>query len=116
MDRQHANALLVLSDTFMTLHRTLLVQTCSETSIASSIRTRSIHPAAGGLISYGPSLPELYRGAAIYVDKILRGEKPANLPVQQPVKIDLIINLKTAKALDLTIPPGLITEADEVIE
>ena len=67
-------------------------------------------------MSYGPSLPELYRGAATYVDKILRGDKPGDLPVQQPVKFDLIINLKAAKALGLTVPPKVLTEADEVIE
>jgi len=67
-------------------------------------------------MSYGPSVPELVRGAAAYVDKILKGEKPAELPVQQPVKFDLIINLKTAKALGLTIPHNLLVLANEVIE
>jgi len=67
-------------------------------------------------MSYGPSVPELVRGATAYVDKILKGAKPAELPVQQPVKFDLIINLKTAKALGLTIPHNLLVLADEVIE
>jgi putative ABC transport system substrate-binding protein len=67
-------------------------------------------------MSYGPSIPELVRGAAAYVDKILKGAKPAELPVQQPVKFDLIINLKTAKALGLTIPHNLLVLANEVIE
>jgi len=115
MDRQHVEALFVLSDSFMTLHRTLLAQLALKHRLPA-LYGHDQYPSAGGLLSYGPSLPDLYRGAAIYVDKILRGDKPANLPVQQPVKFDLIINLKTAKALGLTIPPKITTEADQVIE
>jgi len=69
-----------------------------------------------GLISYGPNYPDQFRRAAGYVDRILRGEKPADLPVQAPTKYELIINLKTAKALGLSVPTGLLNAADEVIE
>jgi putative ABC transport system substrate-binding protein len=72
--------------------------------------------AAGGLISYGPNFPALWRRSADYIDKILRGDKPGDIPVEQPAKFDLVVNLKTAKALGLSVPPSLLARADDVIE
>jgi putative ABC transport system substrate-binding protein len=90
-------------------------------TLALDLRLPTLHAfreyvEAAGLVSYGPNFPDLFRRAAKYVDKVLRGAKPSDLPVEQPTKFDLVISLTTAKALSLTIPPSLLARADEVIE
>jgi len=113
--RTGANGLIVLSDTFATFHRARLADLAAKHGLPTVYGHRQ-YIEAGGLISYGPSLTDNYRHAANYVDKILRGAKPADLPVEQPTKFELVINLKTAKALGLDVPPQLLARADEAIE
>jgi len=97
------------------IHRDLIITLAARHRLPAVYFDTSM-VAAGGLISYGPDFVNLFRQAAGYVDRILKGEKPADLPVQEPNKYELIINLKTAKALGLTIPPSVLARADEVIE
>ena len=115
MTRARAGALTVLASTMFVNERRRLVD------LAAKNRLPAVYPwrefvDAGGLMSYGPNLADLFRRAATYVDKILKGAKPGDLPVEQPTKFELVINLKTAKALGLTIPPSLLQRADQVIE
>ena len=110
-----AQALIQLDDVLFTNHRRSLVELAVANGLPAVYGFRE-HVEAGGLMSYGPSFRELYYRAAVFVDKILKGAKPADLPVEQPTKFELVINLKTAKALGLTIPPSLLQRADQVIE
>jgi len=109
------HALAVLADRFLLAHRKRIVEFAAANQLPSMYPYRE-YVDAGGLITYAPSNIELFRGAATYVDKILKGAKPSDLPVQEPTKFELVVNLKTAKALGLTVPPTLLATADEVIE
>jgi putative ABC transport system substrate-binding protein len=110
-----ALALYVVADPLM-MNNALRINTLALGARLPTMHSRREQLEAGGLMSYGPDLRDRYRRAAVYVDKILRGAKPADIPVEQPTKFDLVINLKTAKALGLTIPETLLATADEVIQ
>jgi putative ABC transport system substrate-binding protein len=115
MIRERAGALLVLTDVMFINHRRRIVE------LAAQSRLPAVYPerefvGIGGLMFYGASLVDMYTRAAAYADKILKGTKPADLPVEQPTKLELIINLKTAKALGLTIPASVLARADHVVQ
>jgi putative ABC transport system substrate-binding protein len=110
-----AAALMVIDDTVIASYQSEVVALAAHSRLPIfSQYSEYVH--GGGLLSYGPSLPAIYRRGAYYVDRILKGAKPSDLPVEQPVQFELVINLKTAKALGLTVPPTLLARADEVIE
>jgi putative tryptophan/tyrosine transport system substrate-binding protein len=115
MTGDRTEALLVLADPFFRTHGARIADFAAKSRLPSLSGERE-QTEAGGLMSYGLSRLDMFRRAAIYVDKILKGAKPADLPVEQPTKFELVINVKTAKALGLTIPPSLLARADQVIE
>jgi putative ABC transport system substrate-binding protein len=107
--------LVMMADSFMAVHRGTVIEQAARHRVPPVYPFRSA-PAAGGLLSYGPEVAELFRQVAPYVDRILRGAQPSRLPVQAPVKFELVINLQTAKSLGLEVPTTLLTRADDVIE
>jgi ABC-type uncharacterized transport system substrate-binding protein len=113
--RSKAGALYVVQDVLVVANRTQIITFALSKGLPMIISARDFVQ-AGALLSYGPSYPALFRRAAEYVDRILRGTKPGDIPVEQPTKFDLVINLTTAKALGLTVPPALLARADEVIQ
>ena len=110
-----AEALLVPPDTTFSNHRRRIVQLAAQAKLPAIYFSRQ-YIEEGGLMSYGPNTVENYRYAAVYVDKILKGAKPGGLPIEQPTKIELLVNLKTARALGVAVPPALLARADEVID
>jgi putative ABC transport system substrate-binding protein len=112
---EHADALLVLADPFLISRQKNIVDFALKQRLPAIYATKE-HATVGGLMAYGPNINGQFRRAAAYVDRILKGAKPSDLPVEQPTQFELAINLKTAKVLGLTIPPTLLARADEVIE
>jgi putative ABC transport system substrate-binding protein len=115
MMRDRPSALLMTADSVHQRHIDEILKFASKNRLPAMYQVKE-YVERGGLMSYGASVGELVRRASTYVDKILKGAKPGDLPVEQPTKFELVINLKTAKALGLTIPPSLLARADQVIE
>jgi putative tryptophan/tyrosine transport system substrate-binding protein len=113
--RSANGGLIVTGSALAVVHRDLIITLAARHKLPA-VYFRPLFVSDGGLIAYGPNITDQYRRAAGYVDRILKGEKPADLPVQAPTKYKLVINLKTAKALGLDVPPTLLARADEVIE
>jgi putative ABC transport system substrate-binding protein len=115
MSREHIDAVVIVNSPFIYQERARIIE------LASKYKVPAMYGAAeyvegGGLLSYAPSYPEMFRHAATYVDKILKGANPADLPIEQPTVVELQVNLKTAKALGLSIPQSLLLRADKVIQ
>ena len=112
---ERMDALMVQTDALFITHRKRIVELAARSRVPAVYGEREFVD-AGGLMFYGASLGDMYRDAAVYVDKILKGAKPADLPIEQPAKLELIINLTAAKALGITIPPSVLARADRVVE
>ncbi|MBI4636811.1 MAG: ABC transporter substrate-binding protein [Candidatus Rokubacteria bacterium] len=115
MTRERVDAVFVADNPFFFTHRTRLLDLVTKSRLPTMFGNRD-YVWAGGLMSYGVDYAGLFRQAAGHVDKILKGAKPADLPVEQPTKFELVVNLKTARTLGLTIPPSVLARADEVIQ
>ena len=115
LGREPGGGLVVTSDAFMAVHRATIILAAARNNVPA-VYFNSYYAREGGLLSYGPDPVDPWRRAATYVDRILRGEKPGDLPVQFPTKYEMVLNLKTAKALGLTVPQSILLRADEVIE
>jgi putative ABC transport system substrate-binding protein len=115
LGREPGGGLVVMPDGFMFAHRAPIIAAAAENNVPA-VYSQSPFARGGGLLSYGPDRVDIYRRAATYVDRILRGEKPGDLPVQLPVKYEMVLNRKAATALGLTVPPSIMLRADEVIE
>jgi putative ABC transport system substrate-binding protein len=112
--RERVQALFQVTSSLFATHRETFIDLVAKSRLPATCETRPF-VVAGCLMTYGPSFPDMYRRAAYYVDRILKGAKPADLPVEQPRKFELVINLKAAQALGLTLPPSILFQADEVI-
>jgi putative ABC transport system substrate-binding protein len=115
MTKERAEALIPMDDPFVSLQRRRIGDLAAQHRLPT-VSSQRVYPEAGALMSYGPSFSDLFRRAATYVDKILKGARPADLPVEQPTVFEMVINLKTAKALGLTIPQSILVRADEIIQ
>jgi putative ABC transport system substrate-binding protein len=115
LGREPRGGLVVMPEVFMTVHRAPIISAAARNNIPA-VYYLSDFARYGGLLSYGPDLVDVFRRSATYVDRILRGEKPAELPVQMPTKFEMVVNLKTAKTLGLVVPSSILLRADEVIE
>ena len=115
MTKKRPDAVIMFFDPLTSGYRVIISDFALKNRLPTIFGSREF-AAAGGLMSYGPNIPELFRRAAVYVDKILKGAKPRDLPIEQPTKFELIVNLKTAKALGLTIPPSVLIRADQVVQ
>jgi len=114
VSRAHAQAVYVIGDDFFSAHRTAILKLATKARVPVIYGAREFAD-AGALMSYGPNYGDLCRLSAGYVDKILKGAKPADLPIEQPTKFEFVVNLKTAKTLDIAIPESILLRADEVI-